>query len=82
MFIGETKNEYKFLFKASLAYGPIIHGRDIPDETNRQFIEVPGYKDSILIGLPMIQAFTHEKLLHFEYIFMNLSTCKWYLWKM
>ena len=60
MFIEEEKFNYQFLVKASVAYGPIIHGKDISDDINYQFAKNHPYKESLLLGLPMIQAYNGE----------------------
>jgi len=62
MFIEETEIMHKFFIKASLAYGPIIHGNALPDKANYEFKKHQEYKNSILLGLPMVQAFKNESL--------------------
>lgn len=60
LFIEENNFDHQFLVKASVAYGPIIHGSDIGNEINRQFANNEIYKQSLLLGLPMIQAYSGE----------------------
>ena len=60
LFIDEKEFEHQFLVKAAVAYGPIIHGSDIGNEINRQFANNEIYKQSLLLGLPMIQAYSGE----------------------
>lgn len=59
-FIDETNPIHKFIVKASLSYGPIIHGHSLPSEANRIFEQHTNYKNSLLLGLPMVQAFKSE----------------------
>ena len=54
LFIDEKEFEHQFLVKAAVAYGPIIHGSDIGNEINRQFANNEIYKQSLLLGLPML----------------------------
>jgi len=49
-----------FAARAAIAYGPVIHGRDIPDEADLEIARVPWYRGSILLGNPMIQAIRAE----------------------
>lgn len=50
-----------YLIKGALAFGSIYHGKNIPVEVNYTFTEHKNYKDSLLLGLPMIQANAGEK---------------------
>lgn len=59
--IEEKTNYHRFLVKASLAYGPLMHGKDIPDSCNNYIKNNRNYVDSILLGMPMIQASKGEK---------------------
>lgn len=60
LFINEQTPYYKFLVKASLAYGPIIHGNSLPPEANDIFERQSSYRNSLMLGLPMVQAFQSE----------------------
>lgn len=61
LFNSTTDFHHQFLVKAAIAYGPVIHGEDIGDVVNRAIANNPSYKNSLLIGLPMIQAITGEQ---------------------
>jgi len=51
---------YVYIPRAAVAYGPAIHGSDISDSANEDFMTDSDYVDSLLIGLPMIQAIQSE----------------------
>jgi hypothetical protein len=59
-FIIEDSNYHKFIIRASVAYGPIIHGRDITKNVTNKFDGKDQYKQAILLGSPMIQAYSSE----------------------
>lgn len=59
--IGEKNDYHKFLVKGSLAYGPVTHGKDIPGSCSASFKNHRNYVESILLGMPMIQASKGEK---------------------
>ena len=50
-----------YLIKGAIAFGPIYHGKNVPAEANYVFSKYENYKNSLLLGLPMIQAFLGEK---------------------
>lgn len=52
---------HKFLVKGAVAYGPIIHGKDIPASCSRCLKKHEDYTKSILLGMPMIFASMGEK---------------------
>ena len=54
--ISEENDYHRFLVKGALAYGPVTHGREIPDTCCKNFGDNREYVDSILLGMPMIQA--------------------------
>lgn len=56
----ETEDRYKFIAKGALAYGPVIHGKDIGEGCNTIFRDNRAYMNSILFGQPMIQAAKSE----------------------
>lgn len=58
----EEENDYhRFLIKGALAYGPILHGNNIPNSCSNCFEQNRNYVDSTLLGIPMIQASKGEK---------------------
>lgn len=60
LFVGTPDNEHRFLVKCSIAFGGVIHGRDIPVATSYSFKDNGEYKDSILLGMPMVNAVQGE----------------------
>ena len=60
IFSKETKFEHKFIIRGALAYGEIINGCDISDKACQAFNENTNYRDSLLLGMPMVQAFGFE----------------------
>lgn len=61
LFLNEKTFHHKFLVKASIAYGPVIHGSNIAKTVSNEFSNADDYKQSLLLGLPMIQAITGEQ---------------------
>lgn len=52
---------HKFLVKGAIAYGPIIHGKDIPASCSKCLEKNKDYTKGILLGMPMIFASKGEK---------------------
>lgn len=61
LFVSED-DRYKFIVKGALAYGPIIHGKNINENCSSIFRNNRQYLNSIMFGLPMIQAAKSETL--------------------
>lgn len=59
-----TEKEFKhwYLIRAAIAFGQVIHGRNIPYDASLEFSSRVGYKEQLLFGAPMIKAFNGEKL--------------------
>lgn len=62
VFVHEKNNRHRFLVKAALAYGPVLHGSQVPKAACHVLDANPGHRDAILLGMPMIQAYTSERL--------------------
>jgi len=66
-FIQEKVMHHCFIARGALAYGPVIHGNDVPEDAFRESDKVPArqvvpaHRNMILLGLPMVQAHTHER---------------------
>ncbi|MCL4553946.1 MAG: hypothetical protein M1617_06345 [Actinobacteria bacterium] len=60
----EPQQEHRFLVKCAVAYGPVIHGSDVSAAASAVFQQSPqnaAYKDSILIGMPVVFAAQSER---------------------
>lgn len=60
-FIETKKTFHKFFVKASVAYGPVYHGENIPDDVNKKYSSYPAYRSSMLFGAPMVLSYEGEK---------------------
>jgi len=60
LFIRESKPLHQFIPRCGLAYGEIIHGHDVPYQASKIFELDLGYKNNILLGQAMINAYTSE----------------------
>lgn len=62
LFMNESNPLHQFIVKGAIAYGPVVHGKDIPKDCNEEIIgKNTEYMTSILLGMPMIQAVKGEK---------------------
>ena len=61
-FVETTEMRHRFLVRGALACGPVVHGRQLPAVASATLAAHPEYRSSILIGLPMIQAYLAERL--------------------
>lgn len=66
-FLSEKKKpQHRFIIRGALAYGPVIHGISVGDDVftkqgaGNPFGQMNMYKNSIMMGMPMVQAHTHE----------------------
>jgi len=50
-----------YMVRASIAFGNTIHGRNIPYSACPEFSCRVGYKEQLLVGPAMIDAYSHEK---------------------
>lgn len=53
-FKAESRNEHRFMIRGGIAYGPIVIGKDI--------VQQYSFKDDIIVGSPVIQAYRGESL--------------------
>lgn len=60
VFIKELNLFHKFIPRCGMAYGDIIHGHDVPYQASKVFELDLGYKNNILLGQAMINAYTSE----------------------
>ena len=59
--INEDNFFYWYMVRCSIAHGPIIHGKDIPYAASTEFSSRVGYKEQLLIGPAMIEAYNNER---------------------
>lgn len=91
-FCKEENEKHLYVIKGALAYGSVYHGRDLPSTCNKIFDHHGEYKQSILLGMPIIQAFLGEKVAPPFGIYIDESarafaphgeetfSWKWYRW--
>ena len=58
----EEAQLHRFIVRGSLAFGSVIHGSNIPEPASNVMHDNVPYRNSLLLGLPMVQAHTTEKL--------------------
>ncbi|MGB7810370.1 MAG: hypothetical protein WBP56_04465 [Polyangia bacterium] len=61
VFSEQVEMKHRFLVKAGVAYGAVFHGSQVNDNVNTRLAREQGYAQSILLGMPMAQAFACEK---------------------
>jgi hypothetical protein len=55
-----TESHHRFMIRGGLAFGPVIHGHDVgPCAAELQ--NNSSYRDSVLLGMPMVQAHLSER---------------------
>lgn len=60
LFVTTQQNEHRFLVKCSVAFGGVIHGSQVPPNVSNVFQQHHAYKDSILLGMPVVYAVQGE----------------------
>jgi hypothetical protein len=61
-FVETAEMRHRFLDRGALACGPVVHGFQLPEGASDVLLNHTRYRDSILVGLPMIQAYLTERL--------------------
>lgn len=61
IFVEEIDDDKRFVIRAGLAYGELIHGHEIPFNASKIFELDLGYKNNLLLGSGMILANESEK---------------------
>lgn len=61
-FVETAEMRHRFLVRGALACGPVVHGFQLPEGASAVLQNHARYRDSILLGLPMIQAYLAERL--------------------
>ncbi|MBP6298583.1 MAG: hypothetical protein KA401_04490 [Anaerolineae bacterium] len=60
-FIAAKEPQHRFLPKAAISYGPVVHGKDITEKVNKLLYEDKRIRDSLLLGIPVIAASQGER---------------------
>lgn len=60
-FLREKTPWFRFLVRGCIAYGPLVDGKDIQPDASHSLAANPKYRDSILIGMPLVQAYRGER---------------------
>jgi len=61
-FLEEPKPYHQFLVRGAIAFGPVYHGCDVDSEAAHVLGRHQRIPDSMLLGLPMAQAYGAERL--------------------
>lgn len=60
-FVETAEMRHRFLVRGALACGPVVHGFQLSEGASAVLQNHTRYRDSILVGLPMIQAYLTER---------------------
>lgn len=60
LFCQEEPFEHKFIIRGTLAFGEVVDGCDISDEICKGINENAQYRDTLLLGIPITQAYENE----------------------
>lgn len=60
-FLGEPQPFHRFLVRGAIAFGPLFHGSSLPDDISHVLKRHQYIRDSILMGIPMAQAYQGER---------------------
>lgn len=87
LFIGESY-DHRFVVRGAIAKGTIQHGSKITNDVCPSIFAEDGYKDQLLFGMPMIQAYSSETFAPPFGIYIHESARtvgglqgKYYFWK-
>lgn len=59
-FLKEPTIHHRFLVRGAIAFGPVQHGREVQKEASWALARHPRERDSIILGIPMAQAYLAE----------------------
>lgn len=59
-FISENNMKYRFMIRGGLAFGPIYHGSQITSKVSQDLRNNNSHANSLMFGIPMIQAHNGE----------------------
>lgn len=72
----EADSKHRFLIRGAIAYGETIHGHRVPFEASKVFETDLSYKNNILLGPAMIEAYEGESLAAPFGVYINPSAVK------
>lgn len=92
-FSEEQDNRHRFLVRGALAFGPVYEGKFVNNSANYIFTEFESYKNSLILGMPIVQAFTEERKAPPFSIYIcesarafapqgeDVFKCRWFKWQ-
>ncbi len=72
-FVAEPELHHRFVAKAAVAFGPVVHGVDVPRDASWTLDDAGDYKSALLLGMPMVQAVQGESKAPPFGVFINES---------
>lgn len=60
LFRRESQPHFRFIARGGIAYGLVYHGSEIDDDASPVLASNPTYRSSIVIGAPVVDAFSEE----------------------
>ena len=88
-----SENRYRFMIRGGISFGPVYHGDMITESASRDLARESGHRDSLLFGMPMIQAYSaegdappygisvHESARAFCPSGDNVIPHRWFMWR-
>lgn len=61
-FLETTEPLHRFIVRGALAFGPVVHGSQVPEAVDPGLAGHDQYKSSILLGMPIVQANKAESI--------------------
>lgn len=77
LFVSTPVNEHRFLVKSAVAWGPVIHGRDVPTKATPVFGKHAPYRNALLLGMPMVNAHLCEHQAPPFGVYVHGSASEW-----
>ena len=77
LFLTEDRNGHRFIIKGSLAYGQIAHGNTIDNDICPTISANDSYRNTLMLGMPMIQAISSERIAPPFGVFIHESARKY-----
>jgi hypothetical protein len=60
-FLDTAEPLHRFIVRGALAYGPVIHGSQVPNDVDARLEGNDQYKSSIFLGMPIVQSYLGER---------------------